>query len=160
MMNLKNKKRLLKTLLIIVFIIVVTLPFIDWHKKNKIHDKFNDIEFSIYKSILNSKEADCGLFLSYCDTVSRFLNDNPIKLDFDFSFKDCKSQVDKFDIQEYRTSFVKQVQMIENKYRRIERRANTRFFLIMIISQILLAVTRNYIDKKFQVKENESDKEN
>ncbi|MFB6320865.1 hypothetical protein [Saccharicrinis sp. FJH54] len=157
MMNLKNKKRILKTILGLVFIIVITLPYIDLRSKNKIHYKFNDIEFSIYKSIPNQNEGDYGLFLSYCDTVSQFLNNNPIKLDFEFNFKDCKSQVDKFDIQEYRTDFVKQVHMIAIEYRRSKSRANARFFLIMIAAQIFLIVTKNFIDKKFQEKKNETD---
>lgn len=157
MMSLKNKKRMLKTILVLVFTVFVALSAIDQHKKWQIYGKFNEIIYSFKKSIPDSKEGDYGLFLSYCDTVSRFLTNNPIKLDFEFTFTDCNSFFENFETQEFQAEFMKQLYLIKTNYRRVEKQAKIRSTLIMIISAILISLSRYYIDKKFQVKINEAE---
>ena len=152
MMTLKRKKRLIKTILGFSYVIAVALPFINWNIKNKIVNNFAQIEFSIYKAIPDRKDGNFDLYLSYCDTVIQFVNNNPIELDFNINCKDDIFETDKLLAQESRNVFIKQVQRIYNQYRRSERRANYLFFSILIIAPILLAFIRNYINKRFQEK--------
>lgn len=148
--NKKKKRRLLKSLTIIIFITIFTIPFIDWYKKNKIQDSFNDIKFSIYQAIPNREGESFEKVLSYCDTVNQFLINNPIENDIELNCNDYSNQTDSSVSKSYRNDFIQKVQDIDSKYRKRERAANYRFFITLIICQILNALIKSYIDKKFK----------
>ncbi len=149
----KNKRRLLKTILFIIFFIVVTIPFLDWHKKNKIKSDFNDIEFAVYQSMPNNDSNTYDLFYSYCDTVNAFLQKNPIEIVTVLNCEKYFNQQDTSRLIGNRTDFIEQVQKIDNEYRRLDRSANLRMLLFLIISQVFVALIRTLIDKKFKNRE-------
>ncbi len=148
--NMKKKRRLLKSLTIIIFITIFTIPFIDWYKKNKIQDSFNDIKFSVYQAIPNREGESFEKVLSYCDTVNQFLIDYPIEPDIKLICNDYFNQTDTTVAKTNRSDFIQKVQDIDRIYRKRERVANRRFFITLIVCQILGALTKSYIDKKFK----------
>jgi hypothetical protein len=147
----RRKKILYKTILIIVFISVVSIPFIDWNKKDKIHDKFRELEFKVYQNIPRTSSDTSLSIFTFCDTVEKFIEDYPIDLDIELICEDY-SQLDTFDIKSMRSDFIDKVQKIDNAYRNQENRANWIMFAVLIISQILVAIIRRQIDKRFKVK--------
>ncbi|MFC0878949.1 hypothetical protein ACE01N_20310 [Saccharicrinis sp. FJH2] len=157
-MKIKNRKRILKTILGLIFIVVISFSSADWYKRKKIQGKFFDIEYSIYKSMINKKISNQELYILYCDTIAKFVKNNPINSDFRLEINDCTSQTStkRFDVD--KPNFILQVQMIGVEYRQSKDRANIRLFLILIVSQILLIVIKNLIDKKFNDTGNYSDK--
>ena len=146
-MILKRKKSLIKIILGFAYVIVVTITFIYWNIKNRILNDFAQIEFSIYKTIPDRK-YDFDVHLTYCDTVIHFVKNNPIELDFYMNCNDHTLEKDSLLEKENRKLFIKQVEKIYNEYRRSERRANYLFYSILIIAPILLALIKNYINKK------------
>jgi len=146
----KKKRRFFKTLLIIVFLIIGTIPFLDWNKKNKIHSRFNNIEFKIYNSIPTSQDNRPDLTFSYCDTVRLFLEKNPIEKFNDFTCENYNNLPDSIRLKTIKTDFIGQVQNIDKEYRRQERVANWRMFIILILSQVFVALGRKFIDKRYK----------
>lgn len=146
----KKKRRFFNTLLIIVFLIIGTIPFLDWNKKNKIRSRFNNIEFQIYNSIPTRQDNKPDLTFSYCDTVRHFLEKNPLEEFNDFTCEKYKNFPDSLGLKSIKTDFIGQVQNIDKEYRRQERVANWRMFIILILSQVFFVLGRKYIDKRYK----------
>ena len=146
----KKKRRFFKTLLIIIFFIIVTIPFLDWTKKNKIHSRFSNIEFKIYNSIPTSQDNRPDLTYSYCDTVRLFLEKNPIEEFNDFTCENYNDLPDSIMLKTIKKDFIGKVQNIDNEYRRQEIVANLRMFIILLLSQVFVALGRRFIDKRFK----------
>ena len=145
-----RKKKLLKNLLYALFIVIVAIPFIDWNKKNKTQYRFNDITFKIYRSIPTKTTDKIDLMFEYCDTVSQFINNNPIGINEYFNCDNYKISVDTSKIGIYQTEFIDKIHKVAKDYRRQENIAQLRVFLILIISIILYAIIKSYIDKKYK----------
>jgi hypothetical protein len=145
-----RKKTILNLLAITVYLVVITLSFLDWNQKNKTERQFDQIESNIYKSLTATKTESSELIIVYCDSVSRFISANPIDLKVDLNCLDYSS-LDSSRIAAFRTDFISKVQIINNEYRNQERTANRRMFLVLIISQILLFIIRQQIAKRFNI---------
>ncbi len=153
-MTTTSKRRILKTLFWIIFVIIGTIPFVDWVRKNKVYNEFIDIESSIYEAMPNENGGDIALYLSYCDTVIQYINCHPIELDFNI---DCPDYSFGKDTMSNGNNFIKQVQIIDSKYRELGRRAKYLFFAVMIIGHILLALSKHFVDRKFKTVEKDAD---
>lgn len=144
-----QKTKILNLLAIIVYFVVITLTFLDWNRKNKAERQFDEIKSSIYKSIPAKQIGSSELIFTYCDSVSRFISENPIDLKVELNCLEYSS-IDSSRITDFRTDFISKVQTIDNEYRNQERTANRRMFFILIISQILLFITRKLIANRFK----------
>lgn len=145
-MTLKAKRLFYYSILNILYISIITIPFIDWNKKNQIHREFSDLEFKMYDLLLTSSITKDESILLYCDSVKIFIRNNPIEIDKVF---DCniKNQTKKNIVDNNFICFVTQV---EDIYRKKETTSNRIFFIVLIVCQIPLYFAKKYIDKKYK----------
>ncbi len=139
-----RKKKILNSLAIIVYVVVITLPFLECNRKNKLERRFTEIESAIYLNIPAKQIEKSELISTYCDTLSRFISENPIELKVDLNCSD-HSLLDSSG-----TEFILKVQKIGNEYRNQRKTATRRMFIVFIISQVLLVITRTLIAKRFK----------
>ncbi|MCL1822395.1 MAG: hypothetical protein FWG22_06190, partial [Prolixibacteraceae bacterium] len=135
--------------LIVIFLAAVTIPYVSWRKRDKIHKKFAPILFEINDIPPSVPYGGINLTLAYCETIRHFMQENPLK---NIDVISCANYEDFRDNQAYqsiRNDFIEKAQNIEKAYKKQERNANTTMFAIILISVILLAVFQNIVDKKY-----------
>lgn len=144
-MTLKRKRRILKTIILVVYLIIITLPYLESRKVNKIHRNFSKLEYAVYVNVLFNDNKKKDTLVLYCDSVNLFIKNNPIE---NKSFIDCDS-IDP-------TGFVNSVLEIDETYRERAGNSNNLMYFTIFIAQILLYFARKIVDKKLKDEEQDS----
>lgn len=145
----KNKKRLLKTVVTLIFLIIVTIPFIDWFIKYKTHNDFIELEHEINNSLSGDFLTFNDSINTYCDTVMIFIVNHPVDLVREFNCTDYNIETDSSDLRILREKFLTNVLNVRISYSASKLKANGLMILILILGHIFAAISRKLIDKRF-----------
>lgn len=143
----KNKRRILNFGAYLIFLIIFTIPYLNWERKNKVHSDFRVIERESFKiaSLNNPDFLDSLLLLE--KQVNEFTLRNPIPENI--ALGDYLSTTDTSfrSINELHSDFIDKINNIDDFYRKSERKSKHLVFLFFLIGNLVFWIMTHYIKK-------------
>lgn len=133
------RKRNLKILGTVTYLVIAIIPFVYWYKKDNIRDEFRDIQSRVYVS----NYADP--IFNQCQSVQQFISDHPIDIQVELN---CNELTDPTKAAPLRGDFINEVHKIETAYDREARVANRWMFGILLLLILFRGLVDGAIEKK------------
>jgi hypothetical protein len=145
----KKKRRLLKIGAYLIFLIICTLPYLNWEKKNKISSTFREIVREMYDISLNSSYGYDSLVVIE-EKVNEFTAINPVPENLILGDFVSKLNTSTTNIGGLPSAFVDKVHKIEDFYREAERRSNHIMYFFLFVAFGAFALMKHYINRMME----------
>lgn len=134
----------------LIFLIICTIPYINWEKKNKVFSDFSLIEKELYNlgSLDNPDLLDSLIILE--KKVNEFTMNNPVPKAITLGDYVSTTGTSLKGPNELRSDFIDKINNIEDFYWKSERKSNHLMFLFFIIGNVVLGIMTHYIKKLVQ----------